>query len=168
VSPHNATGGECGYDGNCVYDGFGSAVTWGWLLVVAVEIGAALLVSVARALSARPGNRGTRRSILAAFDTVCFAACVGLAALILVAAQSILIDHLANAYAAAQCPGTNGDCSSDTTRANLVLDWSGAAILVEVVAAVIIGRRLAARRSGRSRGLEQITEATDERLGQPS
>jgi len=159
VSARNATGGECGYDGNCVYDGFDTAVKWGWLLVVAVEIGAALLVAVVRALSAQPGSRSVQRSILAAFDTICVAECMGLVALIIVAAQTVLIDHLANAYAMAQCPGTSGDCSSDTTRANLVLDWSGAAILVEAVAAVIVGQRLAARPSRRNRArLEHITD----------
>lgn len=163
VSARNATAGECGYDGNCVYDGFDTAVKWGWLLVVAVEIGAALLVSAVRVLSARPDNRSVQRSVLAGLDTICVAVCVGLAALVIVAAQTILIDHLANAYAMAQCPGTSGDCSSDTTRANLVLDWSGAGILVEVVAAVIVGQRLAARRSGRNRPrLEHITDPTDE------
>lgn len=81
----------------------------------------------------------------------------------------LVVGALANVYAMAQCPGTSGDCSSDMTRANLVLDWSGAAILVEVVAAVIVGRRLAARRSGRNRPrLEHITDPTDETLGQPT
>ena len=152
VSAWNAAGGECGYDSTCIDDGFDAAVIWGWLLLPAEEVGVALLVSVVRSRPLHPDDRPGRRSWMAIFDTICWTVCLGCGGLLILTAQSVLFDRLASLYAGARCPTTNWGCADDTTRARLFRDLSGAAVLVEIMAAVIVGQRMAARRAGRNHG----------------